>query len=255
MRTGRLSSRSWIYYQKPDQNAIPTLRDAKEVMRRLAIKNKKTVLAIEADRTVHDESEGAVAGEDDDDDQEISSDPIAKSAAGAKVQQRDKSTPLKYVKPTYGNRLASIISTFRAWKVFRDSLGSDVMDKYEGTYGENEVGLNAALAANQKVQDNKTKNDLQAIPTYEPIKSYLPKIKAKLGADSLFYLAALLQTKLLRLRDNLGGIKIRTDDEGLHDRTIEKSSRNDWYNRRAGRLYISHFKTNKSRIGTPYDFN
>jgi hypothetical protein len=32
---------------------------------------------------------------------------------------------------------------------------------------------------------------------------------------------------------------------------IGESSRKDWYNRR---LYISHLKTNKSRMGTPYDF-
>jgi Fe-S oxidoreductase len=34
-----------------------------------------------------------------------------------------------------------------------------------------------------------------------------------------------------------------------------ESSREDWYNRRTGRLYISHFKTNKSRLGSPYDFD
>ncbi len=65
------------------------------------------------------------------------------------------------------------------------------MNTCQGTYGENEMGLNVSLAANQEAQGNKTKNDLQAIPLYELIKSYLPKIKAKLGADSLAYLAAL----------------------------------------------------------------
>jgi hypothetical protein len=74
---------------------------------------------------VQDEAEGAVAGANDDDDEDISSGPVAKSAAGAKVWQRDKSTALKKIKPAYGNRLAYIISTFRAWKVFRDNLGSD----------------------------------------------------------------------------------------------------------------------------------
>jgi hypothetical protein len=128
------------------------------------------------------------------------------------------------------------------------------MNQYQGTFGEGEVGLNAALAANQEVQGNKTKNELHAIPSYELIKSYLPKIKAKLGAGSMSYLAALLQTKLLGLRDNLGGIEIRTDDGGLYDRTVGESSRRDWYNKNSGRLYISHFKTNKSRLGTPYDF-
>jgi hypothetical protein len=57
------------------------------------------------------------------------------------------------------------------------------------------------------------------------------------------------------LRDNLGGIEIRTDDGGLYDRTVGESSRKDWYNKKSGRLYISHFKTNKSRLGTPYDFD
>ncbi len=88
--------------------------------------------------------------------------------------------------------MSDILSTFRAWKVFRDSLGSDVMNKYQGGFCEGEMGLNAALAANQEVQGKKTKNDMQAIPAYELIKSYLPKIKEKLGADSLSYLAALL---------------------------------------------------------------
>jgi hypothetical protein len=90
------------------------------------------------------------------------------------------------------------------------------------------MGLNATLAANHEAQGNKTKNDLQGIPSYELIKSYLPKIKAKLGADSLAYLATLLQTKLLSLRDNLGSIEIKTDDGGIYDRTVGESSRKDW---------------------------
>ena len=32
-------------------------------------------------------------------------------------------------------------------------------------------------------------------------------------------------------------------------------ARTGWYNRRTGRLYIAHFKTNKSRLGTPCDFD
>jgi hypothetical protein len=59
------------------------------------------------------------------------------------------------------------------------------------------------------------------------IKSYLPKIKDKLGADSLFYLDALLKTKLLGLRDNLGGVEIRADDGGLYDRAKGEDSRRD----------------------------
>ena len=79
-----------LFDQKPNQNAILTLRNVKEVMNRLALANRKSDVAIEADRTIRDEAEGAVAGADDDDDEEVSSGPVAKSKAGAKVQQREK---------------------------------------------------------------------------------------------------------------------------------------------------------------------
>jgi len=95
---------------------------------------------------------------------------------------------------------------------------------------------------------------MQAIPAYEPIKAYLQKMKEKLGADSLSYLAAFLKPNRLGLRDNLGKVEIRTDDGGLYGKTIAKSSRKDWYSKTSGRLYISHFKTSKSRLGTPYEF-
>jgi hypothetical protein len=91
-------------------------------MHRLALANQKSDVAIEADRTVQDEAEGAVVGADDSDDEEVSSDPVAKSKAGAKVRQRDKSSALKNGTPPYRNKLASIMSTFRAWKVFRVAL-------------------------------------------------------------------------------------------------------------------------------------
>ena len=120
-----------LFDQTPDQNAIPTLQNPKEVMKRLAKANPKSDIAIEADRTIQDEVEGAVAGADTDDDEEVSSRPVAKSAAGAKVRQRDKSSALKELTGTYANMLADIASTFRAWKVFRDSLGTDVLNTYQ----------------------------------------------------------------------------------------------------------------------------
>ena len=153
-----------------------------------------------------------MTGADDSDDDEVSSGPMANSKESAMVRQRDKSPALQISTPTYGNNPASIVSTFRAWKVFRDSLGNDMMNQYQGTFGYGEVGLNAALAANQEVQGKTTKNELHTIPSYELIKLYLPKIKGKLGADSLSYLAALFETKLLSLLNNLGGILIKTDD-------------------------------------------
>jgi hypothetical protein len=73
-------------------------------------------------------------------------------------------------------------------------------------------------------------------------------------ATSTDYLACLLQENLFGLRDNLGGILIRDTDGGVFDPTIGDPSRKDWYNRRTGRLYISHFKTKHTAMGQPYDF-
>jgi len=103
-----------LFDQNPDQNAIPTLRNAKGVMNRLALANQKSDVVIETGRIVMDEAEGAVAGVDDDDDEEVTAGPVTKSKAGAKVRQRDKSSAFKNVIPTFGNKLASVVSTFRA---------------------------------------------------------------------------------------------------------------------------------------------
>jgi hypothetical protein len=54
----------------------------------------------------------------------------------------------------------------------------------------------------------------------------LPKIKEKLG-DSTKYLAALLQVKLLGLRDNLVGNEIRESDGKMYDPSTGDSSRAD----------------------------
>jgi hypothetical protein len=48
----------------------------------------------------------------------------------------------------------------RAWKVFGDSLGSDVLQVYEGTFDEGHVGFKQAKAAVQEAAGNRTKNAL-----------------------------------------------------------------------------------------------
>jgi len=68
------------------------------------------------------------------------------------------------------------------------------------------------------------------------------------------YLACYLQVKLFGLRDNLGGIELRDSDGREFDPSVGEPSRKDWYNKRTGRLYISHFKTQGSAKGRPYDF-
>jgi hypothetical protein len=69
-------------------------------------------LQIELDRTVMDGPEGAVAGRDADDDDEISSGTL--SQAATVVRARDKSSALKAVKADYSQRLGQIISTMRS---------------------------------------------------------------------------------------------------------------------------------------------
>jgi hypothetical protein len=94
---------------------------------------------------------------------------------------------------------------------------------------------------------------MHAIPSYELLLKYLPKVKAEFGVTTQ-YLAAFLQVKLMGLRDNLGGIEIRETDGKIYDPSLGDSSRADWYNRNTGRLYIAHFKTSGSTMGRPYDF-
>ena len=94
---------------------------------------------------------------------------------------------------------------------------------------------------------------MHAIPSYELLLKYLTKVKAEVGVTTQ-YLATFLQVKLMGLRDNLGGIKIRETDGKIYDPSLGDSSRADWYNRNTGMLYIAHFKTSGATIGRPYDF-
>jgi len=238
----------------PGDNAVPVLRDAEGVMAWLRAKNTKTIIQVEADATAMDSAAGAVAARDDDDEEEVSSGSVATSVAGKRARARTKSTALKQVTQSYSKKLGHITTTFGAWGVFRDSLGTDVLQTYRGGFGEGEVGLFQAIQADREVQGNKAKSDLHAVPSYEMLVRYLPKIKSALG-PSTTWLAAFLQVKLLGLRDNLGGIEIRGDDGRRFDPTVGDPSREDWYNRLSGEIYIAHFKTGKSRFGTPYSFD
>jgi len=239
--------------QKLDDNAVPILKKVEEILAFLRDKYRKSEKQIEADMTVQDSSVGAVAGKDDDD-EEVSSGPrVIMSKPATAVRARDKSSILKNVTGTYAGKIGHIATTFGSWKDFRDSLGTDVLQQYRGTFEEGQVGLFQAIVAAKEAQKNKTKNELHAVPSYEMLLRYLPKIKDKLGMTTK-YLAAYLQVKLLGLRDNLGGIEIRESDGKMYDPSIGDSSRADWYNRKSGRLYIAHFKTSGSTMGRPSNF-
>ena len=236
-----------------DDNSIPILRQADIVMAYFRETERKTSLDIERDRTVQDEAEGAVAGRDDDD-EEINSRGGTVSKAANVVRARDKSSELKNVKSSYANKISSLTATWFGWKVFAESLGTDVLESYQGTHQPGQLGLMQAKAANKEVQANRTTNPWEAIPSWELFERFLPKVKEVFKATSTDYLACFLQVHLFGLRDNLGGIEIRDTDGTVFDSNIGDPSRKDWYNKRTGRLYISHFKTENTAMGQPYDF-
>ncbi len=107
------------------------------------------------------------------------------------------------------------------------------MKAYTGTFNEGDTGFYQALSAVKEAAQNKIKSDLHAFSSYPLLVEFLPKIKRKFGTGTA-YLAALLQTCLLGLRDNLGGVVIRDDDGPLYSPTQGDSSRFDWFNKKPG---------------------
>ena len=78
--------------------------------------------------TVQDSAVEDVAGKDDDDDEEVSSGPrVIMSKLATLVRTRDKSSVLKNVTGTYSGKIGHITTIFGAWRIFRDFLGTDVL--------------------------------------------------------------------------------------------------------------------------------
>ena len=69
-------------------------------------------MQIERNQTVMDNAEGAVAGRDADDDDEVSSGSVSRVTNG--ILARPKSEALKQVKSSYANKRGDIIYTMRA---------------------------------------------------------------------------------------------------------------------------------------------
>jgi hypothetical protein len=91
----------------------------------------------------------------------------------------------------------------RAWKLFGDSLGSNVMlQKYGGTFDEGQLGFKQAKSAVQEAAAKRTKNAIQTVPSHKLLLSFLPKIKKIYGAESTTYLTFYLQGHLFGLRDS-----------------------------------------------------
>ena len=160
-------------------NLVPVLRQANKVMAFLRDISRKTEVQVERDQTVQDSAEGAVAGRDADDDDEVDSGAISRAAKV--IRARDKSSELKDIKTSYTNMLGHIISTFKVWSLFAESLGTDALQQYEGTFDEGQLGFKQAKQANNEAAANRTKNALQAIPSLKLLFSYLPKSRTNLA--------------------------------------------------------------------------
>jgi len=249
---------------EPGDDAMPLLRRAEDVMAFFMAFYAKTPEKIAADVT-REGSAHAVAGRDDG--EEVSSGGRRQAQAGredaAMVSRpaaenrraRHQAPELKGVTGTYANRLGHIISTYESWGLFREALGSDALSKYRGGFGVGQTAFMAAKEVAKETARNRVKAPEYAVPHYTLLLSYLPRIREKLGGPTPTYLAAYLQVKLLGLRDNLGGVRVYKDGEGHVYRNGDGEDKRDaWYNRKTGRLYISWFKTNQSKYGTPYDF-
>ena len=149
----------------------------------LLAESTNTEFQIERDRTVVDNAEGAVAGRDANDDDEIISGNASRAAAV--VRARDTSSALKAVKADFAQRQGHIMFTMRAQKLLGDAMGSDVLGMYEGTFNAGQLGFKQAKAAVNEAAENLTKSALNAIPSLKLLTSFLYKIKGiKFGAGS-----------------------------------------------------------------------
>jgi hypothetical protein len=79
-----------------DDNAVPVMKQANQVMAWFCQELQKTGVQIERDQTVMDGPEGAAAGKGADDNDEISSGAVSRAAN--KIRARAKSQALKGVK-------------------------------------------------------------------------------------------------------------------------------------------------------------
>jgi hypothetical protein len=178
---------------------------------------------------VVDNDEEPVAGKRAGDDDEISSSDATATVSRAATmgRARDKSSALKAVKADCAQRLEHFLTTMRAWKLFDNAMGTDIVGMYEGTFNAKQLRFRQAKAAVDEAAENRTKNAINGIPSLKLLMSFLLKIKEKFGAGLSTYLACFFQVRLRGLRDNLGMIEIRDTDGTFYDPTIGEESRND----------------------------
>ena len=130
-------------------------------------------------------------------------------------------------------------------------MGTDVLSIYVGTCDPGSLGIRQAKAVIDEASENRARNAPNVIPSHKLLLGFLAKIKEEFGAESTAYLACFLQIRLWGFRDNLSGVEIRGSDGGFYDPSVGEESRECWYNRRTGILYISIFKTRDFSAGKP----
>ncbi len=121
----------------------------------------------------------------------------AVSMAAKVIRARDKSSQLKDVKSSFTNILGHIMSTFKVWSMFAESLDTDDLQQYSGTFDESQFSFKQAKQASNNAASDRTKNALHVIPSLEFLFSYLLDTKDEYGATSPTYLACGLQARLL----------------------------------------------------------
>ena len=116
---------------------------------------------------------------------------------------------------------------------FKEALGPEALAAYNGD-------MHLTLATSKRQEVERTASDAAAIPSIQTIRDKVIDIKIKFAPTDKRYIAALLQSSVVGLRDNLGDVKL--DDESA-DRFYIPSTR---------RLVIKRFKT--AHLGfEPYD--
>jgi len=251
-----------MYGQDDGADAMLVLREADDVAKRLRERYTKTEQKQLADATVASGSKHAVAGADDG--EEVSSGKqrkpegsgMVRSAHGESRRVRTTAPEMKTVTATYAKSLGHIVATAQAWKAFRNALGVRALAAYQGTFRTalGPSGHRAAAAAAKEAQRNKTKSDYYAVPSVKLLHKALKEMEGRGQSGTFEYLTAYLHIKLLGLRDNLGGIEMRSDDGHYYKDGEPDRMRKCWYNTTTGRLYIAVFKTAGSMAGQPYDF-
>jgi hypothetical protein len=146
-----------------------------------------------------------------------------------------------YPRPNTFKGYPSVIVTIaKYFPAFGKALGEEALKAYRDAMM---VGIADGEAVGRAATEDKSKT----VPNIDSLRALVPAIAEHFGAGGEEHLAALLQTTVVGLRDNLGDVRI--EKEGGRG---EGTSPPNVYNPKTGRLLIRRFKT--SPLYQPYDY-